>query len=185
MCFYQVYLGYEKRFEHLAATTMNLDSKDTVRSWSLLPPSWSVGLAFSLRRIVLVSRQDVASPHHQPIFREDQFDVPRRKSMPRWWQPQLGIFQENPICSVTFVISLRYRQARFGSPRDFPMCLALPSSGSIPRPTNSPHSRYQTRTAIDFSSDDLLLTRAGSLWALFGSRSYSLLARLRPSQRPV
>ena len=97
--------------------------------------------------------------------------------MPRWWQPQLGIFQENPdlLRDVRDIVAI--------SPSEIWLASGFPdvSGASIfrfdsqtdeftPFPVSDPHGNR-------LFPDDLLLTRAGSLWALFGSRSYSLLAR--------
>jgi len=94
----------------------------------------------------------------------------------------LGIFQENPdlLRDVRDIVAI--------SPSEIWLASGFPdvSGASIfrfdsqtdeftPFPVSDPHGNR-------LFPDDLLLTRAGSLWALFGSRSYSLLARLDPAK---
>lgn len=114
------------------------------------------------------------------LRRQDAVFLPRRRPMPRWWEPQLGLFQRGVplLVAPNDVVARSAGQLWIaGHPDD--------SKNSIVRYDLNAHENKQYAIlgpgGIAFVADSLLVARDGSLWAhlslLSSEHDYSVLAK--------
>ncbi len=123
---------------------------------------------------------NVTTSYDLSLRRQDETSVSRRKPMPSWWQPQLGIFQrDNPILFAANAVATRSE--------DEIWIAGYPDShgNTIVRFNASTHqiTKYGVfdEAGKGFVADNLLVTSDGSLWArltmLGTTPTYSALAK--------
>jgi len=128
---------------------------------------------------------NVTTGYDLSLKRQDVYTVPRRKPMPDWWKPQLGVFQSKPsiLDFPADIVSREDNEIWIGGYAN-----ATPISLIMYNSRTHSISKYSVLDSQGnpYSAIDLLVTSDNALWVLLLGRDSDLwhlaLARFYPSQ---
>lgn len=128
---------------------------------------------------------NVTDDYNLGLKRKDVYTVPRRKPMPSWWKPQLGMFQSRPpiLDYPADIVTRQDNEIWIGGYAN-----ATPISLIMYNSRTHSISKYSVLDSQGkpYSAIDLLVTSDNSLWVLLVGRGSDLwhlaLARFYPSQ---